>query len=468
MGQPVAISYAAYKRSGFPEAVLLNMIVERAPTQQNAQVALLARPGLEAFQTVGSPPLRAIFQKQGLFSNAAIILAATEVWTLTASGTALQIAGAIPGDNRVDIDAGRDADLNSVCRVATGDALYKITTGAITREAFPVSGGVGASSICEHRGFWFATETGTGRVYYQIPGDTIWRALSFASAEYSPDNIVAVRSRGDQFALLGETTTEIWALTGSASPAIAPYGGLNFDFGCRSRASAVNCQGILIWVDDECGVREFAGGDATLISDNGLAEQIRRVNAADIRASTFAKDQHIYYVLTLGTDATWVYDLSTKVWSRFNSLTLDYWLAHLFCNIGDAVLAADAQTAQVYRLDPDRLQDASSAFTREWCAFIEAKNGPVPCVNLELSCEVGNSPLAGQGSDPLIRMSYSDDGGKTYGRFRDRSLGATGKYNTRVRWNALGDVPSPNGRIIKFQLSDPVGRRVSELWMNVP
>jgi hypothetical protein len=219
----------------------------------------------------------------------------------------------------------------------------------------------------------------------------------------------------------------------------------------------------LIWVDNNCAVRMFEGGEPVIISDNGLAEQIRQVDAMDLRASTFSTDQHVYYELTLGTSATWRYDLSTKNWTRVNSYGLDYSRTHLFANLGDTAIALDAITNDIWRLDPDRATDGDDTFTVEFMAFAEVEQ-PTPCASVELTCEVGGSPREGQGSDSLMRMRYSDDDGKTWSRFFDRGLGATGEYSTRVKWNALGFIR--RRRIFHFQCSDPTRRRFSRLLMN--
>lgn len=467
MAAPIALSFAAYKRSGFPEAVTVNCYAEKAPISQSQPLALIARPGMEAFANVGTAQARAIFQKAGLFNDAALILTQTTLSTLTASGVIATMAGmAVDGSSSVDIDAGQDADLNSVAYIATGTGLYKLVGGTITREAFPAADDdVGASSVCYHRGFWVAVRAGSDTCYFKIPGNETWVALQFFSAEYAPDPLVAVRSVGDILVLQGSTTFEAARLSGTAD-AFQPYEGLNFEHGCRARDTAVKCQDALLYVDDDCQVRMFEGGVPEIISDNGLAEQIRRVSASDLRGSFWIKDGHPFYVLSLGTMATWGFDLSTKLWVRFNSLGYDYWRTQLFCNIGDIALAADSASNQIYRLDPDRRTDGSDTFTVRFRAFVEALQGPIPCANVQMSCEVGNSPYTGQGSAPVIAMRMSDDQGKTFGSPRERSLGATGQYITVPRWNALGTVKSPHGRIFDFEISDPVGRRFSGLMMN--
>lgn len=446
-----------------PEAVLLNAIVEKAPTQQGSPVAIRARSGLVNFKAVGTGRARALFSKPGLFGGAGIVLADSTTYLLTESGGLTALTGAIPGAALVDIDAGQDADLNSVARVATGSALYKITTTGVTLENFPTLGGAGASSICFHRQFWFATETGTDQAYYLAPGDIAWTAFSFVSAEYSPDPLKGIRSRGDQFMLLGSNTCEAWSLTGSASPPIAPFGGLNFDFGCLTIRAAINCGGSLIWVDNNGIVRKWDGGDVEIISDDGLAEQIMAIDPADVSAAYHQEGLHRFYKLKLGGAATWAYDLSSPGWSKRNTAGVAYWRPQLFATIGATTLAADTFTNQIYKLDAAANTDAGADFPVEFMGFLEVPEGNIDCTSIELLCAVGEAPL---GVASIIQERHSDDGGKSWSQWRERPLGNTGEYSQRVRWNKLGTAKAPFGRIFHFRASSGVGRRFSDLRLN--
>ncbi len=460
-----ALMLSSFKRSGFPEAYLVNCLVERDPTSQANPNAIIARPGTEAFETVGTAPIRCVFQKPGIFNNDALILASDTLYRLSASGALTAFTGTVAGDGLVDIDAALDPDFNSVARIATGTAMYLVTGSTVAQENFPDSGNAGATSVAFLSGYWLGTETGTDALYYQKPAETTWNPIQFASAEYAFDPLKGVRVSGEIAWLPGEATLEGWRATGDDTSPLEPAGGLKFDVGCRSIYAAVNCAGTLIFVDNNGSVRETSGGEPRIISDNGLAEQIRRCDAMDLRASFFVKDQHPVYVLTLGADATWLYDLSTQAWSRANSDGYDFWRSDLFCNIGDVVLSRDALSNQIFRLDPDLLGDDGDTFTRQFAARIEVPAGMLTIANIQLDCAQGRGPRTGQGSAPLIGMQICRDL-NTYGPLKYRSMGETGNYTKTPRWNALGTLKAPFGGIVLFQLSDPVTTRVSAVRVN--
>lgn len=465
---PLPLIFAAHKRTGFTEAVTVNCLVEADPTNPSQPLALIARPGLEAFEQVGTAPRRGVFQKQGIFNGDALILMDDTLWRLPEGGTAVAFTGTVAGDGLVVMDGGLDRESESVVRIATGTAMYIVQGTSVTAENFPDSGNAGATSVTYLGSYWIGTETGTDFAYYIEPAGATWTALEFAAAEYRPDKLKGALTVGEIAWLLGEASLEGWRATGDAASQLEPAGGLKFDIGCRSLYAASNVKGTLIFVDDTCQVRLTSGGEPVIISGHGLAEQIRKVSAASLRASWFIIDGHVVWVLYIGTSATWLYDLTSKAWTRANSQGYDYWRADNFCTIGDTVLATDALSNEVYRVDPDVLGDDGDTFTMHFAAYVEAKERGFPLGNVELHCHVGGSPLSGQGSAPLVVMQVSHNGGKTYGSPKSRSLGTTGAYQQRVRWHGLGTAQAPFGAWFRFYISDPVVRRVSGGSVNAP
>jgi hypothetical protein len=65
-----------------------------------------------------------------------------------------------------------------------------------------------------------------------------------------------------------------------------------------------------------------------------------------------------------------------------------------------------------------------------------------------LDCTTGE---AEQGDDPIVELSWSDDGGATYGNPVQRSTGQTGEYLARVVWHRLG---TGRDRVWRVDFSD--------------
>lgn len=83
--------------------------------------------------------------------------------------------------------------------------------------------------------------------------------------------------------------------------------------------------------------------------------------------------------------------------------------------------------------------------------------------SFELDVETGRGLQSGQGSNPQIMMKYSSDGGRTYGSERWTTIGAVGKYRTRVRWSRCG---SARDRVWLVRYTDPTFFQINEAYIN--
>lgn len=138
--------------------------------------------------------------------------------------------------------------------------------------------GQGAISVAFIAGYIIVVPTsvkGTiGRFYWIEPGATTIDPLNFATAERSPDPLVAVRSLGDQFALFGLTTTEMWFPTGDADAPFQRSQGRVFDRGVWVGSDAA-IKDTLVIMDTDGVVYRIDGGGPQRISDNSVEQRTR-------------------------------------------------------------------------------------------------------------------------------------------------------------------------------------------------
>lgn len=71
----------------------------------------------------------------------------------------------------------------------------------------------------------------------------------------------------------------------------------------------------------------------------------------------------------------------------------------------------------------------------------------------ELILETGVGTISGQGKDPVVMLSISDDGGRTFSTEMWATIGKMGAFMWKVEWHALGRFEN---RIIRIRSSDPV------------
>lgn len=119
-----------------------------------------------------------------------------------------------------------------------------------------------------------------GRFYWIQPGETTVNPLDFATAERSPDGVYGVQVFGDQFWLPGESTTEVWYVSGgSASDPTAPVmqrlQGIVLDRGSWQNTAKALHETMFI-VDSDGGVFTAQGGSPQRVSTPDIEEEIRK------------------------------------------------------------------------------------------------------------------------------------------------------------------------------------------------
>lgn len=114
-----------------------------------------------------------------------------------------------------------------------------------------------------------------GRFFWIEPGETTVDPLNFATAERSPDGIYGVQIFGDQFWLPGESTTEVWYVTGDGDNPMARLQGVVLDRGSWENTS-VSLHETMVVVDGDGGVFTVQGGSPRRVSTPSIEEQIRK------------------------------------------------------------------------------------------------------------------------------------------------------------------------------------------------
>lgn len=468
------------RRAGvLPRFRLRNLFIEPDPSNTLDGVVRLQRPGLEAWLTVGSGPINAVFQQDGTFGGDWFVLSGAELYRINSAGTATLIGTA--ANERAQITATAD-------RLLLVNGGFARSYDGATWQTVILPEGFLAQSVAYLAGFFVITCQGSGRVYFMAEGESDPDPLSFFEAERLPDAIITAAVNGDELWLIGVQSEEVWVPSGEATQPFERAPGRAYENGCLNRDTLVQVDNVLIYVGRDGNVVAAAGVPQP-ISEPDIAEAVRLAAPQSLRAWLFKLDMHIFYVMTSDRD-TLVYDLSTKTWMRFASHNVDTWRAHL----GSGLVAGDATTGALYRLIPGRSNDVGDAMDREVTGGIENVGAPVRCDSVALRLIVGNSSLgtgpatyvlglgvwddglpwddAGEWRDnpPVTRlasveMRWSDDEGRLWTDWRSISLGLEGQYRQPVVFRKLGLIRRP-GRLFQFRATDDVEFRISHATMN--
>jgi len=165
---------------------------------------------------------------------------------------------------------------------------------------------------------------------------------------------------------------------------------------------------------------------------------------------TFTLDGHKFYVLPLGPEGDWAYDITTEAWCQlktdgFNGLNFTHGMMW-----GLRIMGGDLLYPYLYELDPNQVLD------EDWRPITHVVTGGIPLrgrynvgvSNFTVTASVATLQSVGEN----ISLSFSDDNGNTWSP--NFNIALTGVGSQKLIWNALGSFTNP-GRV--FKITDTAG-----------
>lgn len=435
-------NHLAYARPGFgrPEGRLQNLYVEKT---EDGGFTLLPRPGLLASVEVGTGPMRAIYRQEGVFSGDTFYVVGDEVYR----GSTL--IGTIPGSGQVTIAS----SATQLVITSGGSAFIYDGTDFVIH---PDNDLPQVSAVVYFAGRFVFTELGSDVFYWSEVDDAAdIDGLSFATAEGWPDPNLGVFTLGDELVFPGATTFEFWTATGDPDDPFLKTPLRRYMQGCASRRSIVLMDNSFYFVGKgEQGLAVFRAGNVPeAVSTPTIAQALSESSdITGIVAFTVGFDGSVFYVLNIPGRTTFALNVVSQLWDEWPSYGRTTFRGNCALMDNGTAYVGDDETGQVWTLDRFTFADGTDPITRLASAF-EKRNGTHHRVMLE--CARGVGLATGQGSDPLVEMRYSDDGGQTWSPWKQASLGAMGAYTVRATWYDLGQVRGA-GRAMEFRCTDPV------------
>ena len=433
---------------------------------------LRGTPGLTKLLTVGNGPIRLLHNDP---NNTVFCVSGSTVYKLTFSGSSWSSSslGTIATSNgtvMAESNLLANGDTVTVFVDATNSYVYSNIASVETFQSF-ASGGYsqvdGATHVVYIDGYFIYNKPSTFQFYTSTWPNFAVSPLNFASAEAEPDKIVGMIANHRQLYLMKEKTTEVWIDTGNAD---FPFERVQSGFiekGCVSGYSIAKVDGIVFWLGrDKLGqgiVYAAEGLNVQRISTHAIENAIAGYSTSSVanaNAWVYHSGGHSFYVLNFSA-ATWVYDLTTKLWHEraYNNVgTLERHRGgyHAFIPQYNVHLVGDYSTGAVYQLKDNVYVDDTTPIVRLRSSphVVDEDLKRVFCSQFKLDLEVGVGLDAGvQGSDPQLMLDWSDDGGHTWSNEHWASAGAIGKFKTRAIWRRLGRF---RDRVFRVRLSDPV------------
>lgn len=363
-------------------------------------------------------------------------------------------------------------DAGGETAIASAGSLYIYTLATDVLSA--AIAGVTVHQVGYLNGFFIGLDqlTSTIRISDLLDGTT-WDPTQFVQRSTAPDRWQALHVSGPYVYALGSETTDVFYFTGDFPFPFAPASPGPIQVGIAAPWS-IQTLSAPIWVAQTADggfmvVRGQGTGDPQRISSHALETAMRGYTDVDgAVGSTMVVEGHPLYVLNFETDlATWVFDEDTEQWTEW-----PYWNtvagrfeAHRSKHRAYAFgvyLSDDRATGHMYQMSSSVYTDNGAA--RRWMRRVPIPRmsdsaGWVFLHHLEIFLESGLGLQSGQGSNPLVTLRVTRDGGQTWGPELTCSAGAVGQYGTRVHWNRLGRFRDGLGGI-ELTMSDPVPWRI--------
>ena len=474
---------------------MVNLFPEVIPEGGKEPGFLNRAPGLELLQTIGSGPIRALWSHQ---TNGAdfYVVSGTEVYKMTStSATPVKLGNIIDGGPVSIADNG--TQLFFACNGPS--YIYNEATNEfkqITDPDFP-----GAVTVGYLDGYFVFNEPNSQRVWVTslLDGTSI-DPLDFASAEGSPDGLVAVNVDHREAWLFGTDSVEVWYDVGGTDFPLQRIQGAFNEIGCVAAFSIAKLDNSLFWLGTDArgqGIVYKANGyTGQRVSTHAIEYAIAQYgNISDALAYTYQQEGHGFYVLTFpSANATWVYDAATQAWHERAGLINGAFTRHRSncqCNFGGETIVGDFENGNIYKYSLDVYSDNGDPqkWLRSWRAIptgqntlkrtaqhslqLDAESG----VGLNgftteqvfyLTTQAGDKLITENGdyiaseitstvlADPQVMLRWSDDGGHNWSNEHWTSMGGIGRFGQRILWRRLGMTTRIRDRVYEVSGTDPV------------
>jgi Phage stabilisation protein len=446
------------------------------------QVAYLrATPGLTELFDVGPGPIRLVhvenFERDNPVEKAVVyVVSGAQVWACsyqsgawvtTLCGSMVTSVGPVSAHSIKKETSFKyqtvfvDGDNNYLVRSDDYDGGFTSFGNFASFSLTPV---LGATQVVWIDGYLILTKKDTSQFFVSAWSGLTFNALDFATAEGNPDNVVALAALNRDLILFNKVSIEIYTNTGNADFPFERIGNGFIEIGCCAAFSVAKTSEAVFWLGQD------ASGRGVVYTANSISPQRISTHAIEAKISTYADittaraytyqyEGHYFYVLNFA-EATWVYDVSTRMWherayldngdlTRHRIESLAY-IPNLGIHVG-----GDYESNLVYQLDPSAKTDNGDAIKRlRSTPHISSSLKRIFHSKLQVDCETGVG-LDGtqQGTDPQLMMRFSNDGGRTWSDETLAAMGKIGEYKARGLWRRLGQA---RDRVYEISVSDPV------------
>lgn len=466
---PIASGYYVDESPSVSNRELVNLYTHIPESQTITDAALF---GVSGISKVGEAGVNDFTRGIHVVGDRVFAIMGESLWELTNNGSFsfTDLGHSIPGNELAfTSDNGYQLTIVNPDSSDTKNAyVFNIDTNSFVQVSDSDFDGP-AGGVTFSDGYSIFWKKGTNKWFISDLRDSlIYNALDFASAESDPDPISVIAPlRGIVFVFGSQTFEQYQNVGGSGFP----YQRINsgtYNKGCISPKSVTEINNMLVWigagVNEQPAIWATEGGPPQKLSTSSIDNIIYSGGIEPVKKAyviKWAERGHSFAAFTVPGVCTVVYDFSTNLWHRRESINRDGidspWRVNAMVDAFSTLIVGDSYTGNIGSYE----RDVYYEYDQEIHAYFTAPtidNGGKPfSVNqVQLVCQTGFVPQNGQGSNPVVRMSVSKNGGITYSPEISRKIGAIGEYYYPVVWPCLGRFP--RSITLRWDISEPISR----------
>lgn len=484
----IPLGGAFYRMNSLPISAqeVVNLYVNIPQVQTPSKKQLLSPAGIRLATTAGSLACRGAH----VFNGLPYFVQGTDLYRIdravdgfgavTYSSTKVNGSTPLPGNERVIMaDNGEEgAQMMIVCPAL--DTKYNAFV-------YTVAGGLTAVADSDFDGpvrdvnyidgyFEFTKAEGQKFFISDLRDGEAYTSTDFLKAEADPDYNVRSFVLRNQLYVFGTQTMQGFQNVGGAGFPFTYIQGSVQAKGLASIYAITQVNDLMI----------FLGGDANespsiWITNGGSVEKLSTI-PIDQEISTYSTDTiescftwnysqngAQFVAFTFPGGKSFVFDFTSKEWHTRESVDTEgnavAGRISAIVNAYGVLMVGDIYTNKIGILDTETYSEYGEEIRRRFVTpHIDNEGQPFFIKSVEAVCDTGVGLTSGQGSDPLISLSLSKNGGRTYDSRRERSVGALGEYSYRTIWTQLGR--AFREVCFKFEMSDPVKWAITKIEVN--
>lgn len=290
----------------------------------------------------------------------------------------------------------------------------------------------------------------TQQWYISNPNDITFNSLYFVNKEGYNDLIVSIAALHDMIWVFGEVTTELWFNAGTPDFPFQRMAQGVLQQGCFSSYSVVVADNAVYWLSqDRHGHLMMMRGEgytAKRVSNFAVEQQWSQYDYSSdsVFSMTYQQDGHEFVVVQfVNVTQTWAYDATTGFWhqrqtagSLWRPGAISYWKAGAYTFGGTAltkmIVAGDSGEALLYQVDRNTYTDDGQPITRLRTYSHVLNDQKRLSHNQFVAAMPGGAHL----TPDQVSLSWSDDGGQTFGNPIVQTT--NGASNGQYSWRRLG------------------------------